>query len=56
MHSFHSAHIFIVYNNVKCTKSFNIIFYNGHIVLNYAPHFVYSPLNLYVHIHWILDF
>ena len=39
-----------------CTKSFNILFYNGHIVLNYTAHFVYSPLNSYVYIHWILDF
>ena len=25
MHSFYSAHIFIVYNSVICTKSFNIL-------------------------------
>ena len=57
MHSFHSAHIFIVYNSVICTKSFNIVLYNGHIVLNYTSHIVYySPLNSYVYIHWILDF
>ena len=57
MHTFHSAHIFIVYNSVICTKSFNslALFYNGHIVLNYIVYFVYSPLNLYVYIHWILD-
>ena len=55
MHSFHSAHIFIVYNNVICIKSFNILFYNGHIVSNYTAHFVYSPLNSYVYTHWIFD-
>ena len=57
-HSFHSTHIilFIVYNSVLCTKPFNILFYNGHIVLNYTAHFVYNPLNSYVYIHWILDF
>ena len=50
MHSFLSAHIFI--------KSFNVLVlcYNGDIVLNYTAHFVYSPLNSYVYIHWILDF
>ena len=34
MHNVHSAHIFIVYNSMICTKSFNIlsILYNGHIV------------------------
>ena len=52
MQSFHSAHIFIVYNSLICTKSFNILFYTGHIVLNYTAHFVYSPLNSY----WIFDF
>ena len=56
MHCFQSAHILIPYNNVICTKSFNILFYSGHIVLNYTAHFVYSPLNSYVYIHWILDF
>ena len=56
MYSLHSALTFIVYNNVICTKSFSILFYNGHIDLNYTAHFVYSPLNLYVYIHWILDF
>ena len=55
MHSFLSAHIFMVYNNVIFTKSFDI-FYKGHIVLNYAFHFLYSTLNSYVYIHWILDF
>ena len=57
MHSFHSAHIFIVYNSVICTKSFNILalFYIGHLVLNYTAHFVYSTLNSYVYMHWILD-
>ena len=56
MHNFHSAHI--VYNSVICTKSFNILtlFYNGYIVLNYTAHFVYSSLNSYVYIYWILDF
>ena len=33
------------------------IFDYGHIVLNYTVHIVlYSPLNLYFDIHWILDF
>ena len=40
MHSFHSAHIFIVYNSVICTKSLNILLYNGHIVLNDTAHCV----------------
>ena len=31
------------------------IFNYGHIVKLYS-HFVYSPLNSYVYIHWILDF
>ena len=31
-------------------------FYNGHIVLHYKANFVYSQLNLYVSIHWILNF
>ena len=48
MHSFHSTHIFIVYNSVICTKSFNILIYTAH--------FGYSPLNSYVYINWILDF
>ena len=41
-----------------CTNSFNILalIYNGHIVINYTAHFVYSPLNSYVYIHLILDF
>ena len=26
------------------------------LLLNYTCHFVYSPLNSYVYIHWILDF
>ena len=56
MHRFYSARIFIVDICVMCTKSFNILFYNGHIVLNYATHFVYSPRNSYVYIHLILDF
>ena len=30
--------------------------YNGDIVLIYTAHFVYSPLNSYVYIYWILDF
>ena len=49
MHNVYSAHIFIVYNSVICTNTFNIlaIFYIDHIVLNYTPHFVYSPLNSY---------
>ena len=51
MHSFHSAHIFIVYNSVICTHSFN----NGHIIFNYKAHFVYNPLNSYVYIHWTLN-
>ena len=25
-------------------------------ICNYTAHFVYSPLNSYVNIHWILDF
>ena len=32
------------------------IFDCGHIVLNYTAHIVYSPLNSYFDIHWILDF
>ena len=56
MYSFHSAHVFIVYNSVLCIKSFNILFTNGHIVLKYTSHFVNSPLNSYVYIHWIFDF
>ena len=36
--------------------SFNIVLYNGHIVLHYTTQFVYSSLNSYVYIHWILDF
>ena len=51
-----SFRTYIVYNSVICTKSFNIVLYNGHIVLNYTAYFVYSPLNSYVYIHWILDF
>ena len=51
---------FILYNSVICIKSFNILFYSilykGHIHFNYTDHFVYSPLNSYVYIHWILDF
>ena len=39
-----------------CTKSFNILFYDGHVALNYTSHVVYSPLNSYVYIPWILDF
>ena len=31
------------------------MFNYGHIVKLYS-HFVYSPLNSYVYIHWILDF
>ena len=54
MHSFHSVHIFIICNSVICTKSFNILSYNGHIVLNYTAHFVYSTLKSYFYIHWIL--
>ena len=44
----------MVYNSVICTKSFNIrvLFYNGHIVLNYTANFVYGPLNSYVHSPW----
>ena len=56
MHSFHSAHIFIVCISVICTNNSIFELYNGHIVLNYTAHFVYSPLNSYVYIHWILDF
>ena len=48
MHSFHSAHIFKVCNSVIWPNY-------GHIVKLYS-HFVYSPLNSYVYIHWILDF
>ena len=33
-----------------------LIFDYVHIVLNYLSHCVYSPLNSYVYIHWILDF
>ena len=56
MHSFYSAHIFIVCDSVICTT--HSIFDYGHIiiVLNYKAHIVYSPLNSYVYIHWILDF
>ena len=53
MHSFHSAHIFKVCNSVICPT--HSIFNYGHIVKLYS-HFVYSPLNSYVYIHWILDF
>ena len=48
MHSFHSAHIFKVCNSVIWPNY-------GHIVKLYS-HFVYSPLNSYVYIHWIWDF
>ena len=47
MCSFHSSHIFMVYNNVECTKSCTI--------LVCTVHFVYSLQNSYVYIHWILD-
>ena len=53
MHSFHSAHIFKVCNSV--IRPTHSIFNYGHIVKLYS-HFVYSPLNSYVYIHWILDF
>ena len=53
MHSFHSAHIFKVCNSVIWPT--HSIFNYGHIVKLYS-HFVYSPLNSYVYIHWILDF
>ena len=33
-----------------------IIFDYGHIVLKYTAHIVYSPLNSYLCVHWILDF
>ena len=58
MHNGHTSHIFILCNNVICTKSLNIlsILYNVHIALNYTGYFVYSPLNSYVCIHWLLDF
>ena len=41
---------------VICMHSFDSahIFNYGHIVKLYS-HFVYSPLNSYVYIHWILD-
>ena len=56
MHNVHTTHIFIVCNSVIYTNTFNIlaIVYNVHIALNYTGHFVYSPLNSYLH--WILDF
>ena len=54
MHSFHSAHIFKVCNSV--IRPSHSKFDYGHIVLNYTAHIVYSPLNLYAYIHWILDF
>ena len=53
MHSFHSAHIFKVYNSVIWPT--HSIFNYGHIVTLYS-YFVYNPLNSYVYIHWILDF
>ena len=53
MHSFHSAHIFKVCNSV--IRPTHSIFNYGHIVKLYS-HFVYSPLNSYIYIHWILDF
>ena len=59
MHNVHIAHIFIVCNSVICTKSFNIlsILYNAHIMLIlYTSFCVYSPLNSYFNIHWILKF
>ena len=49
MHSFHSAHIFIIYNSVICTKSFNILF-----IITILFFKLYSPLNSYVYIHSIL--
>ena len=52
MHSFHSAHIFKVCNSVIWPT--HSIFNYGHIVKLYS-HFVYSPLNSYVYIHWILE-
>ena len=53
MHRFHSAHVFKVCNSVIWPT--HSIFNYGHIVKLYS-HFVYSPLNSYVYIHWILDF
>ena len=53
MHSFHSSHIFKVCNSVIWPT--HSIFNYGHIVKLYS-HFVCSPLNSYVYIHWILDF
>ena len=52
MHSFYSAHIFIICNSVPTHSIFDY----GHIVLNYTAHIVYSPLNSYVYIHWIVAF
>ena len=49
LHVSNCAHIF----------SYHSIFNYGHIVsnsLNYTAHIVYSPLNSYAYIHWILDF
>ena len=53
MHSFHLAHIFKVCNSV-IWPTHSILNY-GHIV-KLCSHCVYSPLNSYVYIHWILDF
>ena len=53
MHCYHSAYIFKVYNSVIWPT--HSIFNYGHIVKLYS-HFLYSPLNSYVYIHWILDF
>ena len=53
MHTFHSAHIFKVCNSVIWPT--HSIFNYGHISKLYC-HVVYSPLNSYVDIHWILDF
>ena len=50
LHSFHSAYHCDMYQVSQ------YLFYNGHIVLNYITHFMYSPLNPYVYIHWMLEF
>ena len=54
MHSFHSAHIFIVCNSVMCTKSFNIWLWLYCFKL-YSPYCVQFT-ELICYIHWILDF
>ena len=44
--------MYVIYNQVNVLALFD----NCHIVLNRTAHVMYSPLNSYVYIHWILDF